>query len=144
MNETPTNSFGNADESLQKQKTARLWLVPLVSVSAWLVPGLGHGLLGRWGRAATFFVAVAGLAIVGFADRGYVFPAHSSGPFGTLGFIADVATGGFYLAAHLLERTGSDMALAAGDIGTRFIAAAGVVNLLAIVDVLEITGGNRG
>jgi len=36
------------------------------------------------------------------------------------------------------------MALAAGDIGTRFIAAAGVVNLLAIVDVLEITGGNRG
>lgn len=91
-----------------------------------------------------FFVAVGGLALAGFAERGYVFPVHSGGPFGALGFIADIATGGFYFAAHVMERAGSDMALAAGDIGTRLIAAAGVVNLLAIVDVLEIASGKRG
>jgi hypothetical protein len=121
-----------------------MWLFPLVVASGWALPGLGHGLLGRWGRGAAFFAAVGGLALAGFSMRGYVFPLHSNNPFGALGYIADAASGGFYFAAHLLERNGPDISRAAGDLGTRFIAAAGVVNLIAIVDALEIVGGRRG
>jgi len=122
---------------------ARYWLMPLIILSGWVVPGLGHSLLGRWGRAAAFFVVVGVLAFAGYEQRGFAFSVHSNSPFGTLGFLADAASGVFYLMAHLVERAGPDMSRAAGDIGTRFIATAGVVNLLAIVDVIEIAKGRR-
>jgi hypothetical protein len=114
-----------------------------IALAAWLVPGLGHYLQRCRGRAIGFFVAVAGLAIIGYRMRGNVFPPHSIDPFGTLGFLADAASGIFYLAARILERGGPDVARAAGDYGTRFIAAAGVVNLIAVFDAYEIASGRR-
>ncbi|MGH9746394.1 MAG: DUF6677 family protein [Candidatus Acidiferrales bacterium] len=114
-----------------------------IAILAWLVPGLGHFLLHRKGRAIVFFLAVGGLAIVGFVMRGNVFPPRSVDPFGTLGFLADAASGIFYVLARLVERAGPDVSRAAGDYGTRFIAAAGVVNLIAAFDAYEIATGRR-
>jgi hypothetical protein len=114
-----------------------------IAIASWLVPGLGHFLLGRAGRAIVFFLAVGGLAIVGIHARGNVFPPRSADPFGTLGFWADAASGIFYLLARVLERAGPDVSRAAGDYGTRFIAAAGIVNLIAIFDAYEIAAGRR-
>ena len=114
-----------------------------IAVVAWLVPGLGHFLLGRKGRAILFFIAVGGLAIFGSVMRGNVFPPRSVDPFGTLGFLADAASGVFYLLARVFERAGPDVSRAAGDYGTRFIAAAGVVNLIAAFDAYEIATGRR-
>ena len=91
-----------------------------------------------------FFIAVAGLAIVGYHMRGNVFPPRSADPFGTLGFWADAASGIFYLLARVFERAGPDVSRAAGDYGTRFIAAAGIVNLIATFDAYEIAAGRRG
>jgi hypothetical protein len=144
LNEIHSNPIENTEEPSTRRTRTPIWLLPLVVVSAWAVPGLGHGLLGRWGRGAAFFIAVGGLALAGFSMRGFVFPLHSNNPLGTLGYIADAASGVFYFAARLLENGGPDISRAAGDLGTRFIAAAGVVNLIAIVDVLEIVGGRRG
>jgi hypothetical protein len=113
------------------------------AIAAWLVPGLGHLLLGRWGRALLFFAAVGGLVVTGYLLRGNVFPPHSGNPFGTLGFLADAGTGAFYYFSRLFEAAGPDVSRAAGDYGTRFIAAAGVVNVLAVLDVIEIATGRR-
>ncbi|MFZ3331542.1 MAG: DUF6677 family protein [Candidatus Acidiferrales bacterium] len=118
-------------------------LAPFAAIAGWLVPGMGHLLLGRWGRALGFFVSVGGLAITGYLMRGNVFPPHSTDPFGTLGFLADAASGVCYYVAHIVEAAGPDVSRAAGDYGTRFIAAAGVVNVLAVLDVLEIASGRR-
>jgi hypothetical protein len=114
-----------------------------IAVASWLVPGLGHLLLGRTGRAIIFFIAVGGLAIVGYYMRGNVFPPRSTDPFGTLGFWADAASGMFYLLARVFERAGPDVSRAAGDYGTRFIAAAGIVNLIAAFDAYEIAARRR-
>ena len=122
---------------------ARAALALLAAIMAWLVPGLGHLLLGRWGRALLFFVAVGGLVVTGYSLRGNVFPPHSGDPFGTLGFLADAATGVFYYFSRFFEGAGPDVSRAAGDYGTRFIAAAGVVNVLAVLDVIEIATGRR-
>jgi hypothetical protein len=75
--------------------------------------------------------------------RGNVFPPRSADPFATLGFYADAASGIFYLLARVLERAGPDISRAAGDYGTRFIAAAGIVNLIAIFDAYEIASRRR-
>jgi hypothetical protein len=118
-------------------------LALFAAIAAWLVPGLGHLLLGRWGRALVFFAAVGGLVVTGYALRGNVFPPHSGDPFGTLGFLADAGTGAFYYFSRMFEAAGPDVSRAAGDYGTRFIAAAGVVNVLAVLDVIEIATGGR-
>lgn len=116
---------------------------PLDVVAAWIVPGLGHFLLRRWGRAMFFFLAVGGLALTGYLLRGNVFPARSSDLFEGLGFLADVGSGVFYFLSHLFEAAGPDVSRAAGDYGTRFIAAAGVVNFIAVCDAYEIASGRR-
>jgi hypothetical protein len=118
-------------------------LAPLIALAAWLVPGLGHLLLRRWGRALIIFLAVAGLALTGLLTRGEVFPPHSEDPFGTLGFLADACSGIFFALAHLVEKTGPDVSRAAGDYGTRFVAAAGLVNLLSTLDAYGIASGRR-
>jgi len=89
-------------------------------------------------------VATAGLALTGYALRGVVFSMHSSDPFGALGFIADVGSGVFYFFAHFFESAGADISRASGDNGTRFIAAAGIVNFLGVIDAFGIARGRRG
>jgi hypothetical protein len=115
----------------------------MIGVAAWLVPGLGHLLQRRWGRALTFFISAGGLAVTGYLLRGNVFPMHSPDAFGTLGFLADAGSGVFYFLSHFFEAAGADVSRAPGDYGTRFIAAAGIVNVLAVIDAYEIACGRR-
>jgi hypothetical protein len=116
---------------------------PVVAFAAWIVPGLGHLLLGRWGRAFFFLIAVAGLAATGLSMRGAVLSPRSADPFGTLSFLADAASGVVYFLSRVLEKAGPDLSRAAGDYGTRFIATAGIVNLLAVADAYRIALGRR-
>ena len=51
--------------------------------------------------------------------------------------IADIGTGSLYFLARSLEATGSDVSHAEGDYGTRFLATAGVLNLLAVLHAYE-------
>jgi hypothetical protein len=115
----------------------------LIALAAWIVPGLGHLLLRRWTRALGFFLAAGGLALTGYALQGEVFTARSADPFGKLGFIADLGSGVFYLLSRFLEASGPDISRALGDYGTRFIASAGIVNLLGVLDAYGIASGRR-
>ncbi|HEV2388121.1 MAG TPA: DUF6677 family protein [Candidatus Acidoferrales bacterium] len=114
-----------------------------VLIAGWLVPGLGHVLKGRWGRGIVYFVVVGALAVTGYLQRGYVFSPHYSDAFSLLGFLADAGAGVFYFAAKWIESAGPDISRAAGDYGTRFIAAAGVLNVLCAFDALAIARRER-
>lgn len=104
---------------------------------AWMLPGLGHLLLRRWKKAAAFFLAVAALLVLGCLMRGDVFVPGSDGPLGTLGFFADIGSGAFYFLARALELPRADLSSTAGNYGTRFIAAGGIINVLAVIDAFE-------
>jgi hypothetical protein len=138
VNET---EIENGAPVVQPDEKAKLPAV-IVALAAWMVPGLGHILLRRWGRGSVLFVAVAGLVLTGYHLRGIVFPMHLgsyiSDPLGFLGGIGDAGSGVFYGMARFLEKAGPDVSRAAGDYGTKLIAAAGVANYLAVVDVIEI------
>jgi hypothetical protein len=119
----------------------------LAAIAGWILPGLGHLLLRRWGRACAIFGVVAGLAMMGYLLRGVVFPIHlhdlRADPLNFLGGVGDAGSGIFYALASILEKAGSDVSRAAGDYGTRFIAAAGVANYLCIADAFEIASGRK-
>lgn len=97
----------------------------------------------RWGRALAFFVAVGGLAVCGYAMRGQTYTVVSGDPLGRLGFLADVSSGVFYALGRFLEAAGPDLSRAGGDYGTRFLASAGIVNLIGMLDAYGIACKRR-
>ncbi len=127
----------------QPQDSRRETLALIVAVAGWLVPGLGHALLKMWGRALTCFVTVGVLVIVGAGMRGNLFRSTGNDAFDSLGYLADLGTGTFYLAAKSLEADGADVSHAGGDYGTRFLATAGVLNLLAALHAYEAARGRK-
>ena len=115
----------------------------VIGVAGWLVPGLGHALLKMWGRAVMCFLTVGILVILGAGMRGNVFTSSANDAFDTLGYLADLGTGTFYLVATKLETSGADVSHAGGDYGTRFLATAGVLNLLAALHAYEAARGRK-
>ena len=114
-----------------------------IGIAGWLLPGLGHALQRMWGRAVVVFLAVGLLVVAGASMRGTVFSSNGGDAFDTLGYVADLGTGSFYLAARVLERDGADVSHADGDYGTRFLATAGVLNLLAALHAYEAARGRK-
>ncbi len=115
----------------------------LVGIAGWLLPGLGHALQFMWGRALVVFLAVGLLAGAGAAMKGNVFTRDGNDAFDKLGYVADLGTGVFYVAARALEPTGADVSHSGGDYGTRLLATAGVLNLLAALHAYEAARGRK-
>jgi len=125
------------------QDSRRETIAFVIGVAGWLVPGLGHVLMKMWGRAAACFLTVGILVILGTAMRGNVFSSSGSDAFDSLGYLADLGTGTFYFVARSLETKGPDVSHAGGDYGTRFLATAGVLNLLAALHAYEAARGHK-
>jgi hypothetical protein len=112
-------------------------------IAGWLLPGLGHALQKMWGRALVVFFAVGLLVFAGASMKGNVFTRQGSDAFDTLGYIADMGTGSFYVLARAIETGGADVSHADGDYGTRLLATAGVLNLLAALHAFEAARGHK-
>ncbi len=132
-----------SEESAKAPKVLHPALKLVVAVAAWAVPGLGHLLLWRWRRAIVFFLGVSIFAILGMALRGNIFSLQSSDPFELLGFLSNIGAGAYYFVAKFLATGAPDVSRAAGDYGTRFFAAAGVLNFLCVLDALDIASGRK-
>ena len=130
----------NAQQAPEVLNEHRAWAI---GIAGWLVPGLGHALQRMWGRAGVVFLAVGLLVITGAGMKGNVFTSKGNDAFDTLGYVADLGTGSFYLAARALEVNGADVSHAGGDYGTRFLATAGVLNLLAALHAFEAARGRK-
>ena len=114
-----------------------------IGVAGWILPGLGHALQKMWGRALACFLTVGALVFIGAGMRGNLFTSDGGDAFASLGYAADLGAGSFYLVARSLETGGPDVSRADGDYGTRFLAAAGVLNLLAALHAYEAARGRK-
>jgi hypothetical protein len=121
------------------------WL-PAVALG-WLVPGGGHFLLGRRGRAMLLATAITCMFVTGLLMRGAMFQPQSGDVLTILinwgGFVGDLSSGILYLLTSWLGYSQADMAGHAHDYGTKFLVAAGLLNVLAMVDAYEIAGGRK-
>jgi TM2 domain-containing membrane protein YozV len=121
------------------------WL-PAVALG-WLVPGGGHFLLGRRGRALLLATAITCMFVTGLLMRGAMFQPQSGDVLTVLinwgGFIGDMSSGILYLLTSWLGYSQADIAGHVHDYGTKFLVAAGLLNVLAMVDAYEIAGGRK-
>jgi hypothetical protein len=114
-----------------------------IAAAAWFLPGLGHALLKMWGRALVCFSTVGLLVILGAGMRGNIFSRNGEDAFAKLGYIADLGAGSFYFVAQALETNGPDVSHANGDYGTRLLATAGVLNMLAALHAYEVARARK-
>jgi hypothetical protein len=114
----------------------------------WLIPGSGHFALGRRGRAAILFAAVLLPFIVGLLMHGPMFQPGAGGDVLSRliqwgGLIGDVANGLAYFLAVWLGYNPPDLATHNVDYGSKLIVAAGLLNILAMVDCFEIATNQK-
>jgi hypothetical protein len=109
---------------------------------AWLVPGAGHFLLKRPWRGALLMASVLLMFLLGLMMRGTMFQPQTGDVLTTIiycgGFLGDLASGLLYLLTVWLGYAQPDMAGHVHDYGTKFLVAAGLLNVLAMVDAYEI------
>ncbi len=114
---------------------------------AWLIPGAGHFMLRKRGRGALILASVVLMFLLGLMMRGTMFQPQTGDVLTTIiycgGFLGDLASGLLYLLTVWLGYSQPDMAGHVHDYGTKFLVAAGLLNVLAMVDAYEIATGQR-
>ncbi len=123
----------------------RDWAGPVAL--GWLVPGGGHFLLKRYGRAVLLLVPITLMYVCGLMMRGAMFQPQNGDLLTILintgGFIGDMASGILYLLTVWLGYSQPDMPGMVHDYGTKFLVTAGLLNILAMVDAFEIAARRK-
>ena len=113
----------------------------------WLIPGGGHLFLGRRGRGALLALSVVVMFVCGLMMRGAMFQPQTGDLLTTIiycgGFLGNLASGILYLLSVWLRYAQPDVAGHVHDYGTKFLVAAGLLNVLAMVDAFEIAVGKK-
>jgi hypothetical protein len=131
----------------------------LCLIAGWLVPGLGHLLQKKFWRAAAFFISIGALTAIGLAMGGKIYPVYiekphtllqvftylfkKENPLTLLAFFADVGNLLIYVLARLLSFGQGALERATFEFGTAYIAGAGLLNYLIVLDAYDIARGKK-
>ncbi len=118
----------------------RAWIA---AGAAWLVPGLGHLLVGRRARAVLFSALVLGTLATGLALDGNLYRVLPDQPLTLLGTFASMGIGAVYFVLRFLAGYQGDPVAASFEYGTAFVITAGLMNLLLVLDAWDIACGRK-
>ncbi len=125
------------------ERQAGVWRLVRICIAAWLIPGCGHFLLGRKGRALILFGSILCMFLLGLAMQGQFFNMHSSSILQALGFFGEMCVGVAMPAAMFFGYSGGNGFFASADYGTAYLVAAGMLNALTIFDACDIALGRK-
>jgi hypothetical protein len=126
-------------------------------VVAWLVPGLGHWILGKKVRAAVFAAVIVAAFLTGLVLDGELGVMKPNSPFSWMGTLACLGNGVLYFIRLVsingfgdaitgwpfgLDGGGNPMS-AGYAYGKTFLVTAGLMNLLTVLDASDIARGAK-
>jgi uncharacterized protein DUF6677 len=114
-----------------------------VCSGAWLIPGLGHILLGRWVRGLIFAVCVVVMFVMGLAMNGKLYGTEFEIPLQIFALIANLGVGLPYFIAKYMGLGIGVMTSESYDYGTTFLWVAGLLNFLIVLDAFDIAKGRK-
>ena len=129
--------------------TAIAWLLGAL---AWLLPGAGHLLQGKWGRGLLLVGAVWAMFATGLLMGGHLFSlsgkdAGTNALLQAAPAIANLGTGGLYLFCSALGLNFAElpeqMRRATFEYGNTFLWVAGLLNYLSMLDAFDIAVGRK-
>jgi hypothetical protein len=124
-------------------KAAKSPLFSAALLAGWLIPGAGHIIAKRYGRAAILFVAIGLMFVLGLLMQGKLYVANASDPLSMLGFIGDLGSGLLYIGGRLFGAGQTPVQVVTADYGTKFIVVAGLLNVIAAVDAHNLRIGRK-
>lgn len=130
------------EEAAEKPRVPTGSLVRLL-LAAWLIPGSGHFLLGRKGRALILFVSILTMFALGLLMRGQFFSLHAPSLLRKLGFLGQMCVGVAMPSALFFGYSGGSPYYVLADYGTAFLVAAGMLNVLTMLDAYDIAMGRK-
>jgi hypothetical protein len=110
---------------------------------AWLLPGAGHVWLGRRQKGVIFLVALVLMFAFGLWLEGRLFPFEVTQPLVGLAAIADLGIGIPYFIARAFGAGRGNVIAITYEYGNTFIIAAGLLNMLVVLDVFDIAKGRK-
>lgn len=119
--------------------------IALTCLAALVFPGLGHVVLGRWGRALLLAFSIVGLFTLGlFWMEGHLYQPDLSEPLSVFPFLANAGLGGIYGFCYLLKiGLEANAAAPTYEFGNTFLFVAGLLNYLIILDAFDIAVGRK-
>lgn len=133
----------------QESAPGRAWMMGL---AAWLVPGLGHLLQGRWVRALLLGATVWICFLGGLWMGGHLFSVGGSEPglsalLQLPPMIANLGSGILYVVSWFFGVGFTDdpahAARATYEYGNTFLLVAGLLNYLGMLDAFDIAAGRK-
>ena len=125
--------------SVSRPKTGRL---VALCVAAWLVPGLGHFILGRRWRALILFACILAMFLLGLAMKGMFYSPGGGSLLGLLGHYGELSVGVAMPMAEFFNYAGKPL-FVCSDYGTAYLVTAGMLNILCIFDTFDIAMGRK-
>ncbi len=115
----------------------------IICVAAWLVPGLGHLMLGRRQKGLVFLVTLPLMFACGLWLQGRLFPFDWSQPLVGLAALADLGMGAVYFAARAINVGAGSVVAVTFEYGNTFTIVAGLLNMLVVLDAFDVAQGRK-
>jgi len=123
---------------------AGAWRAPLAAALAWLLPGAGHFVLGKRGRALAFCAIVVACAAIGCLLQGRLDSIQPNDPLSVIATLASLGSGVVHLVLKYVTGYEGSIVAAGYEYGTTFLRTAGILNFLLVLDSLDIARGRKG
>ncbi|MBO0721175.1 MAG: hypothetical protein J2P41_10150 [Blastocatellia bacterium] len=116
-------------------------------VAALVLPGLGHVLLGKWGRGIILGLAIIAMFVLGFAMDGHLYKPESGEWLTWFFSFLNSGMGAPYLVCLLadwgIQVQPEQAARVTFEYGNTFLCVAGALNMLATIDAYDIGVGRK-
>lgn len=112
-------------------------------LATWFVPGAGHLALGQRRRGAVLLIVLLFMFAAGLAYGGRLFPFQTSEPLVFLAAAAEWALAVPRVVAGTAGLGGGDVVAVTYEFGNTFLIAAGLLNMLAMLDAYDRATGRK-
>ncbi len=129
---------------MSAEATVRVRSPWLPMVLAWLVPGLGHFILGRRKTGIAFGAIVTLTFLAGISFQGRLYTVEAGQPLTMLATFAVYGSGILNLAARALsDNPGGAILSTTYEYGCAYLLTAGLMNLLLVLDAWDLATGKK-
>lgn len=109
----------------------------------WFIPGAGHLLVGKWGRALLLFGAIVSMYALGLGLGGKVYLPNTNEVLEMLGFVGQLGMGLLYVLARGAGWGNAAAQTVYNDYGTKYLVACGLLNVVAAIDAYSLANGRK-
>lgn len=128
---------------LELRTPMRLASALAVCAAGWLLPGVSHVVLGRWGRGLIFTSSVVTMFVFGIVMQGRLYDFTPQQPLHIFAFMANVGNGLPYILAQSMGYGVGVLSSPSYDYGNTFLWVSGLLNYLVVLDAFDISRGRK-